>query len=60
MLHSGSHVADDREWIRRMTGPLLLNNNLLVDRSRSYVLRNGSRTDDKRMGYMVEPFHVPH
>jgi len=49
MLHSGSHAADDLQRIGRMSGPLLLNNNLLVDRSGSYLLRNGSRFDDKRM-----------
>jgi len=59
MLHSDSHAADDLQWIGRMSDPLMLNNNLLVDRSGSYVLRNGSRADDKRMRYMVEPSHVP-
>jgi len=49
MLHSGSHVADDLEWIERMFDPLMLNNNLLVDMSGIYILRNGSRADDKRM-----------
>jgi len=49
MLHSDSHVADDLQWIGRMSGPLMLNKNLLVDRSGNHVLRNGSRADDKRM-----------
>ena len=49
MLHSDSHVVDDLQWIGRMSGPLLLNKNLLVDRSGNYILRNGSRADDKRM-----------
>jgi len=59
MLHSASDVVDDLEWIGRMSGPLLLNNNLLVDRSRNIVVRNGRRVDDERMGYTVEPFNVP-
>jgi len=59
MLHSGSHDVDDLEWIGRMSGPLLLNNNLLVDRSGSSVLRNDNMGNDKRMGYTVEPSHVP-
>ena len=43
-----------------MSGPLLLNNDLLVDRYGNCVLRNRSRADDNRMGYFVEPSHVPH
>jgi hypothetical protein len=42
-----------------MSGPLLLNNNLFIDRSGNCVLMNGSRADDKRMGYFVEPCHIP-
>jgi len=59
MLHSASDVADDLEWVERMSDPLLLNNNHLVDRSGNIVLKNGSRVDDKRIGYTVEPFNVP-
>jgi len=59
MLYSVSHAADDLQWIGRKSGPLLLNENLLVDRYGNHVLKNGSRADDKRMRYTVEPSHVP-
>jgi len=36
-----------------MFGPLLVNKNILVDRSRHDNVRLWSRVDDKRMGYMV-------
>ena len=59
MLNSGSDIADDLEWVGRMSGLLLIKNNLLVDRSGNYLLRNASRADDKRMSYFVEPCNVP-
>jgi len=58
-LHFDYDVVDDLEWVGRTSDPLLLNNNLLVYRSGNCVLKNGSRADHKRMGYTVEPFHVP-
>jgi len=36
-----------------MFGPLLVNKNILVDRSRHDNVRLWSRVDDKRMGYTV-------
>jgi len=33
LLHSGSHAADDLQWIGRMSDPLLVNKNILGDRS---------------------------
>ena len=47
-VHSDSDVADDLVWVRGLSGPLLLNNNLLVRRDRtrigiSNVVMNGSR-----------------
>jgi len=59
MLHSVSHAADDLQWIRRMFGLLLVNKNILVDRSQHDNVRLLSRVDDKRMGYTVEPPNVP-
>ena len=59
MLHSASHAANDLQWIRRMSGPLLVNKNILVDRSRNDNVRLWSGVDDKRMGYTVEPPNVP-
>lgn len=59
MLHSASDAADDMQWIRRMSGPLLVNKNILVHRSRHDNVRLWSRVDDERMGYTVEPPNVP-
>jgi len=58
MLHSASDAANDLRWIGRMAGPLLVNKNILVDRSRHDNGRLWSRVDDKRMGYTVEPPNV--
>jgi len=52
-------VADDLQWIERMSGPVLVNKNILVDRSRHDNVRLWSRVDDKRMEYTVEPPNVP-
>jgi len=64
MLHFASHVVVDLEWIERMYGPLLLNNNLLVGRDGtrmgiSCVVRNDRRGVHNRMWYSIEPTHVP-
>jgi len=59
MLHSASDAADDLQWIRRMSGPLLVNKNILVDRSRHDIVSLWSRVDDERMGYTVESPNVP-
>ena len=59
MLHSVSHVGNDLQWIRRMSGPVLVNKNILVDGSRDDNVRLWSRVDDKRMGCTVEPPNVP-
>jgi len=53
-VHSGSDVVDDLVWVGRMSGPLLLNKNLLVRRDRtrrglSCVVRNGRRGVHNRM-----------
>jgi len=58
-LHFGSVVVNDLEWVWRLSDPLLLNNNLLVERDMSCIVRNGRRCDHNRMRYFVEPFHVP-
>jgi len=47
-VHSDPDVVDDLVWVERMSGPLLLNNNLLIRRDRarrgiSCVVRNGRR-----------------
>jgi len=60
---SGYDVADDLVWVERMSGPLLLNNNLLVGRDRTRMgisceVRNG-RKGFNRMWYSNEPSHVP-
>ena len=59
MLHSVSHAANDLQWIGRMSGPLLVDENILVERSRHDNVRLWSRVDDKWMGYTVEPPNVP-
>jgi len=59
MLHSVSHAADDLQWIGRMSGPVLVNNNILVDMSQHDNVKVWSRVDDERMGYTVEPPNVP-
>ena len=51
MLHSVSHAANELQWIERMSGPLLVDKNILVDRSRHDNVRLWSRIDDKRMRY---------
>jgi hypothetical protein len=58
MLHSASHAADDLQWIRRMFGPLLVNKNILVNKSQQDIVRLWSRIDDERMGYTVESPNV--
>ena len=58
MLHSVSHAADDLQWIKRLSGPLLVNKNILVDRSGKDNVGLWSRVDDKRMGYTVEPPNI--
>jgi len=52
-------VLDDLEWVGNLSGPLLLNNNLLIRRDKSYVLSNGCMVAHKWMRYTVEPFDVP-
>jgi len=42
-----------------MSGLVLVNKNILVDRSRHENVRLWSRVDDKRMGYTVEPLNAP-
>jgi len=59
MLHSVSHAANDLQWIGRMSDPLLVDKNILVDKSRHDNVRLWSRVDNKRMGYRVEPPNVP-
>jgi len=59
MLHSISHAAKDLQWIGRMSGPVLVNKNILVDGSRDDNVRLWSRVDDKKMEYTVEPPNVP-
>jgi len=59
MLHSVSHTANDLQWIRRTSGPVLVNKNILVDRSLHDNVKLWSRVDDGRMGYTVEPPNVP-
>jgi len=59
MLHSVSHVGNDLQWIRRMSGLVLVNRNILVDGSQDDNVRLWSRVDDKRMGYTIEPPNVP-
>jgi len=59
MLHFVSHAADDLQWIGRMSDPLLVNNNILVDRSGKDNVGLWSRVDDKRMRYIVEPPNIP-
>jgi len=39
MLHSVSHGANDLPWIRRMSAPVLVNKNILVDKSRHCNIR---------------------
>jgi len=53
-VHSGFDVVDDLVWVGRLSGPLLLNNNLLVGRDMtrmgiSCVVRNGRRGVHNRM-----------
>ena len=57
--YSASDAADDLQWIKRMSGPLLVNKNILVDRSRHDIVSLWSRVDDERMGYTVESPNVP-
>jgi len=45
--------------VRRISSPLLLNNNLFVRRNKNCVVRNDCMGDHKRMRYFVEPVHVP-
>jgi len=59
MLHFVTHAANDLQWIGKMSGPVLVNKNILVDGSRDDNVRLWSRVDDKRMGYTVEPPNVP-
>ena len=59
MLHSVSHGANDLPWIGRMYGPVLVNKNILVDKSRHCNLKLWRGVDDDRMGYTVEPPDVP-
>jgi len=49
MLHSVSHGAKD------LSAPVLVNKNIVVDRSRHCNLRLWRRVDDDRMRYTVEP-----
>ena len=58
MLHSVSHATNDLQWIERMSSQVLVNKNILVDRSLHDNVRLWSRVDDKRMGYTVEPPNV--
>jgi len=59
MLHSVPHGAKDLPRIRRMSAPVLVNKNIVVDRYRHCNLRLWRRVDDDRMGYTVEPPDVP-
>jgi len=59
VVYYGSDVSDDLEWVKRLFGPLLLNNSLLVERDMCYEVRNGRNGVHNRMRHMVEPFHVP-
>lgn len=59
MLYSASDAADDLQWIGRMSGPLLVNKNILVHRSQHDNVRLWSRFDDERIGYTVEPPNAP-
>ena len=59
MLHSISHAAKDLQWIGRMSGPVLVNKNILVDRSRHDNVRLWSRANNKRMEHTIEPSNVP-
>ena len=58
MLHSASHAGNDLQWIERMSDPLLVNKNIMIDRFRHDNVRLWSRVDDKRMRYTVEPPNV--
>jgi len=58
-LHAGSDVCNNLERVGNLSGTLLLNNNLLVRRSRSCVLSTGRRVTHNSMRYTVEPQHVP-
>jgi len=58
-IHYGSDVQNNLEWVGKLSGPLLLNNNLLARRDMTYVIINGRRLVENRMRYTVEPSDVP-
>jgi len=57
-IHSAPDVVNDLEWVGKLSGPLLLNNNLFVRRDMSCVLNNRRRLSEHRVRYTIEPFDV--
>jgi hypothetical protein len=58
-IHSGVDVHNNLEWVVNLSGPQLLNINLLVRRDMSCVLSNRRMVAHHRMRYTVESFDVP-